>query len=112
MAYRHGHDDGGRVVDPRDVLWIIVVLAGGIIAFLVGRATTPRVKVESDTVLTETNRRRLVEEMAAVVNTSLPLMLNKAVEDAAPIYDPGEWHASRSILEPRSRPVRRRSTDG
>jgi hypothetical protein len=57
---------------------------------------------EGETVLTEDNRKRLVEELASIIQSSLPLMLKAAAEDhkrepqGAGSLD--DWYASRSTI--------------
>lgn len=57
-----------------------------------------------ETVLTEGNRRRLVEEMSAVVSASLPPILKMYAEqthvETEIAGDPSVWHPSRSIIDP------------
>lgn len=67
---------------------------------LTAQATTE----EADVILTEANRRQLMEEIGAIVQSTLPPLLKDAVAEkkrepvGAGSLD--EWYASRSIIQP------------
>ena len=58
-----------------------------------------------ESILTEADRRRLIEEISAIVESALPPLLNRLAEDSVSVpRDVGsldEWYGSRSTIPPK-----------